>query len=334
MKYFKIFLSLLLLITLLCTAEESSDLIAAGKGGRGGGGRDGGGGRGGGGGHKAMSRDRTPSMSPARGKGEKRSKPANRPADKPKPKKQNLQDLQRNRIDSKEEVKKYIKDNQSRERKRRVDNPEQFKKDLQSKRAKDKPRADKARKNWNKKYPHYHHWFDDRFFDHHHIHPRYYYPGWNWWQPLTWGTVAYWLGNGSWDSPVYYDTDDYYVNLPPESYDQSTVQKVSGDWLPLGVFVAAKSIEDADYSPFVIQLAVNKEGDVAGTYYNTSKDQAYELDGKVVKQTQEIVWKLSDQSYSPLMTTGVYNITESVVPVTVHFPSGENQSWVLVRLEE
>jgi hypothetical protein len=108
----------------------------------------------------------------------------------------------------------------------------------------------------------------------------------------------------------------------------------TGEWLPLGVYSAGQSTNDAGYSNLFVQLAIDKSGDIAGTYYNASTDEAHPLEGLVDKDTQEAVWKVSDNPQSPIMTTGLYNLTQDVATVEVHFPNGTVQAWVLVRVKQ
>lgn len=108
-----------------------------------------------------------------------------------------------------------------------------------------------------------------------------------------------------------------------------------GDWLPMGVFVAAQDQTQAAVSTMFVQLALNKEGFLAGTYYNAATDKTHTLEGMVDKQTQQAIWKLSENASSPVMSTQLYNLTQDVVPVRVYFPERKtSQSWLLIRLDE
>lgn len=115
---------------------------------------------------------------------------------------------------------------------------------------------------------------------------------------------------------------------------QGTAPAVQEEWLPLGVFAAGKTADEAGYSNMFVQLALDKAGDIAGTYYNAATDETHNLDGLVDKDTQEAVWKVTDNPQSPVMTTGLYNLTQDVATVEVHFQDGTVQPWVLVRLKK
>ena len=110
--------------------------------------------------------------------------------------------------------------------------------------------------------------------------------------------------------------------------------QIQGDWMPLGVFSAGKTSTEAAYSDMIMQLALKKDGTISGTYYNSTTDIAKPIDGLVDKQTQQAAWTVTDMPGSPFMTTGMFNLTQEVVPVQVHFENGNMQNWVLVRLSD
>jgi hypothetical protein len=197
-------------------------------------------------------------------------------------------------------------------------------------------------------------WFKDDFFRRHNYHPNYYRNNVNWWAPVTWYGVSDYLG---WDqSPDYYDYQDlpdtyfqdpYYINEPevnpyfnqipsqPEGIQKGSAQAVEKEeWMPLGVFVAGKDTAQASVSSMFVQLAVNKNGDIAGTYYNASTDQTHPLQGMVDKEVQLVTWEIADNPNSPRMMTGMYNLTQDVANIKVQFPNKEEQDWVLVRLNQ
>src|SRR5262249_24871982 len=146
----------------------------------------------------------------------------------------------------------------------------------------------------------------------------------------------------AWDAayPIYYDdmgngeADLYYDESSPQYAAASPTPPPQGDWMPLGVFPAAKTATQAAYSNMYVQLALNRNGDVSGTYYNASTDKAVELVGSVDSETQQATWQISDNPNSPTMVAGLYNLTQDVAPVQVVFPNNSQQNWVLVRIEQ
>ncbi|MHC4401113.1 MAG: mu-protocadherin- cell-suface protein, partial [Planctomycetota bacterium] len=190
-----------------------------------------------------------------------------------------------------------------------------------------------------------------------HPHARWHYhhgnrpPGY-WWRPATWAALTGWM-IGAASNPVYYDYgsggnvyyDDGSVYVgeeayPAEQYTESVAAVATNvpevdpnavEWMPLGVF-ALTNESGADPTMF-FQLTVSKEGIIAGTYQNTSTGANESLEGMVDKSSQRAVWRVVDKE-RPVMETGVYNLTEDQTSALVHFPDGQIQEWLMVRLEE
>src|SRR5262249_17378644 len=151
-----------------------------------------------------------------------------------------------------------------------------------------------------------HNWFNDDWWRNHPVSPNWWhyrwgaYHPWNyWWTVPTSAALGAWLGSaGSGGGGYYYDYgdggnvnyqgDQVYVNDQPvgtaDEYSQSAAQLASVDppatenqakeaeWLPLGTFALSTGENDTDSSR-VVQLAVDHEGIVSGTMYNTQTDQ-------------------------------------------------------------
>jgi hypothetical protein len=190
---------------------------------------------------------------------------------------------------------------------------------------------------------------------------------WNWWwgRPWYWwgwATAPYldsWLGFG-WDQPCYWDygpgdyvtynygtnqfyqqdqppvpANDYYKQVydlahsaPPVNADNTA----QSDWLPLGVFAVTKpGRQDENW---MVQLGVNKQGVLTGTYYNQDKDSAHPLLGTVDKQSHKAAWYFADGTENPMVfETSLDNLTEPQSTVMVHFGPGDVGVWQMVRLE-
>ena len=114
----------------------------------------------------------------------------------------------------------------------------------------------------------------------------------NWWRWAAWGTVGSWIPWG-WSQPIYYeygnnvyyqDNAVYYGDQQIATADQYAqqaeaiamsvpqgVQPAADDWLPLGVFAVTQDGESANSEPTMfLQLAVSKQGIIAGTFQNTA----------------------------------------------------------------
>ena len=85
----------------------------------------------------------------------------------------------------------------------------------------------------------------------------------------------------------------------------------------------------------VLQLALNKDGEIAGTFYNTTTDAARPVKGMVDKKSQRAAWTFSDgKNTDIIMETGIYNLTQDQTEALVHFGKDKTQQWLMVRLNE
>lgn len=158
--------------------------------------------------------------------------------------------------------------------------------------------------------------------------------------------IYYRYGSGG---TVYYENNVVYVNdeeySSAEEYynDASTIatsvpemtneQAEQMEWLPLGVFALTK--EGVNASSMYLQLAVSKEGVIAGTYYNESTGVTHPVEGMVDEQTQRAVWKSADGTNANIvMETGIYNLTQDQAELLVHYGPEQTQAALLVRLDE
>lgn len=193
-------------------------------------------------------------------------------------------------------------------------------------------------------------WFGDNFWGRHdNLRPSYYgnYPQGHWWGWATAVGVGSWLG---WNrDPAYYGyyDDSYYWGSSDGSYgttvdyseqaeeiEAAADQPASDEWMSLGVFALSKSEGTAVTPNIYMQLALNKDGLISGTYYNDTNDGAYEVEGLVDKATQRAAWKVVDSDNAPILETGIYNLTQDETPVQAHFTDGRTQEMLLVRLPE
>jgi hypothetical protein len=81
-----------------------------------------------------------------------------------------------------------------------------------------------------------------------------------------------------------------------------------------------------------VQLAVSKQGIIAGSFTNSATSTEKSLEGMVDKQTQRAAWTEVGRT-RPIMETGVSNLTQETVPALMHYADGTTQQWLLVRLE-
>lgn len=202
-------------------------------------------------------------------------------------------------------------------------------------------------------------WYGGR--PHPHWHPWYRpggYSSWYWWGGCSVAALTGWIVGTSWQQPIYYDygaggnvyyeNNVVYVDGSPYTsadvyYQQaqtiaqavpeySEPQSESLEWMPLGVWAVTQ--EGAESSPMVLQLAVNKDGVIAGTYYNETTKTTIPLEGSVSQETQRAAWHPVDGTNDHIVfETGVFNLTEDTTTALVHFGPDKTQEITLVRIE-
>lgn len=103
------------------------------------------------------------------------------------------------------------------------------------------------------------------------------------------------------------------------------------EWMALGTFTIATDEKDLDPTR-VIQLAVNREGIISGTMFNSATDKAHAVQGRVDKDTQRVAFRIGE-STDTILETGLYNLTQQQAPVLVHFGTERVEKYLFVRLE-
>lgn len=172
----------------------------------------------------------------------------------------------------------------------------------------------------------------------------------------TWAALGGWWGWGN-SQPIYYDYgqggnvyyegDNVYVDgevaATAEAYTDSAYELAEagsaaqptdvkeGEWMSLGVFAVADQ-EKGDPNMF-LQLAVNKDGVISGSYYNESTENSQTVQGSVDKTTQRAAWTIGNNK-NTVFDTGIYNLTKDETQVLVHFGKEKTQTWFLVRMED
>lgn len=182
---------------------------------------------------------------------------------------------------------------------------------------------------------------------------------WSWGSPYRLSTWGFWGSNPTY--PVYYDYgstivyDTQYIYVQDEpiaTREQYALQAIAlanegrkqlqskppiegngspEDWLPLGVFVLTDT--ETGQGNIYLQLAVDKDGLIAGTYYNASSENSLPIWGKVDPTSQRVAWMIGETS-STVMETGIYNLSQEASSVLVHYGVEREETWMLVRLPE
>jgi hypothetical protein len=79
-------------------------------------------------------------------------------------------------------------------------------------------------------------------------------------------------------------------------------------------------------------LAPSKEGVIAGTYQNKSTGQTESVEGMVDQKSQRAAWTIVDKN-TPIVETGMANLTQNETRVLVHCADGRTQKWLMVHVE-
>ena len=183
---------------------------------------------------------------------------------------------------------------------------------------------------------------------------RYQYAWNHWWRPAAWGALAGWVAGSAWSSPqyydyssgIYYEGDNVYSNDAPIASATDYYQQASAlatpavasntqdeELMPLGVFALTQL--GATTSNTMLQLAVDKQGIIKGTYYNTGTQATRPIKGSVDRQNQRAAWSFADGKNTEIvMETGIYNLTLDQTEALVHFGKEKTQRILLVRMEQ
>ena len=104
------------------------------------------------------------------------------------------------------------------------------------------------------------------------------------------------------------------------------------EWMPLGTFAVATSEKEGEPTK-VIQLAVDRQGIISGTFFNQQTDVTQAVQGQVDKETQRVAFRIGDNE-NVVVETGLYNLTQDETPVLVHYGADKTEYFLLVRLPE
>ena len=174
----------------------------------------------------------------------------------------------------------------------------------------------------------------------------------------SWGAVTSWFPWG-WSQPraynygdnVYVEGDTVYygdevVGTQQEYGEQayaiaSTAEAIApepaaddSEWMSLGVFALTQDGQASGPEPnLFLQLAVSKDGMIAGTYNNSSSDKSSDIEGAVDQESQRSAWTVGGKDW-PVMETGIVNLTKDEAPALIHFADGQTQEWLMIRLED
>jgi hypothetical protein len=169
---------------------------------------------------------------------------------------------------------------------------------------------------------------------------------------LAWADLARWGGYGAtpvaynYGSTVVYGDDGVSVQgegvgSAEEYADQAaTIAAAGGDdtglsdkteWRSLGVFAMAR---DGETNPSTfLNLAVDQQGHLRGTYYDAVSDSTQNVTGSVEKKSQRACWTIGDKK-TPVYEAGLANLTQQQTTMLAHLDGGKVEQLLLVRVED
>lgn len=122
---------------------------------------------------------------------------------------------------------------------------------------------------------------------------------------------------------------DLAMSVPAENAEASDT--AGEDWLPLGVFAVAAEGESIEAPVMFVQLAIRNDGVIAGTYQNKATGETAAVEGMVDQESQRAAWAFSGRS-SPIVETGIQNLTMNETQILVHF-ADRTETYLMVRVE-
>jgi hypothetical protein len=153
------------------------------------------------------------------------------------------------------------------------------------------------------------------------------------WAVASIGAAGAWLGLNALNNGTVYTAETAADNETDDSLAQEGETDLPADdsFLTLGVFaLAPQQTTDANA---IVQLAINHDGIVRGTYVDLLTNQEQSIEGAVDKQSQRVAWRVGDNG-SVTFDTRLSSLTQSTGPVTLHYENGKTQEWTLARFED
>jgi hypothetical protein len=153
------------------------------------------------------------------------------------------------------------------------------------------------------------------------------------WQIATAAGVIGWLG---WQTARPYNNTVYvYDPVPVQTVivnGQPSVvfDPTQGEWMTLGAYSLMTGAGDPGTR--ILQLSVDREGNIRGSYYDMITNDTHNVIGVIDKNTQQVRWTIDTNRQLTFVAT-LDQLTQSQGVVNVKLPGGQVQQWQLVRME-
>ena len=269
----------------------------------------------------------------------------NRPGDLQRPAAENRPDRVDNRVDNRSDRTDNRTDNRSDRMDNRIDNRPDRVENRQELADNRHSRRDEVRNQFRDNHPRYDFWRDHPHWARFRINRPY-----RW---ATWGALTGWFAWGSgqpvyssYGDTVYYEGDTVYqdgnavastAEYTDQAYDLATSASepaADAEWLSLGVFALTEDGESSGPAPTTfLQIAVSKDGVIAGTVTDTVTNNVQAIEGMVDQDSQRSAWVIEGED-APIMETSIANLTKDEAPALLHLGDGQTQQLLMVRLED
>ena len=158
--------------------------------------------------------------------------------------------------------------------------------------------------------------------------------GWSGVQPIAYNygtSITYQGGQVCYNNQPIATADEYYQQASALAGSASAPASSSDEWLPLGVFALVQKEQSDPH--YVMQMAVNKAGTLAGNYSDLISGTTVPIQGAVDPKSQRVAWTVGNNK-NTVGETGLYNLTKDEAPALIHVGKDKTQQWLLVRLKQ
>lgn len=169
------------------------------------------------------------------------------------------------------------------------------------------------------------------------------------WETPSWLALKYWLRIEQNGFSYFYGTnvnqrdDEVFVAgkrvATAEEYRHSArelagkgqePEKDKALWMSLGVFAVVRTAEPSAVNEF-IQLAVDMDGMLRGTWWNQQEQTATIVKGSVDTRSQRTAWRI-ERDQEEIYEAGIFNLSGDAIPLMVHTAEEPSNLVLLVRL--
>ena len=117
--------------------------------------------------------------------------------------------------------------------------------------------------------------------------------------------------------------------VPPATAPAAAAPPDDQEWMPLGVFATAP--QGAGEAHIFQQLAVNRQGDVQGNYYDSIANAVQPLKGRIDKDTRNVAWAVG--SNGAKFQTTLDDILQPSGLLSMQ-TGNSKQSWTMSKMDD